>query len=257
MKKILVLVLLLLLSVGIGVSCDESSNHSESSYEEEMELNASKKPEDSSSSELDLHKQSPVSTTLGSKVDKSIIDAIPTVNDTERIRIDVWLKSAPASSYVGGTGSINIDGIVSSFNAKLQNYSKEHGPTTVTDLPIDVFRSFSGLTNEAIMSDYEVRACLESAGGLPYTIEIYYRNLDLYNYRQQVKASNNSISNRFYSLLDLDRCSVFYRDQMLCFFTLDCDADYIYVLQDLDCVSSLSLYEDKGANVEAKQENAG
>ena len=78
-----------------------------------------------------------------------------------------------------------------------------------------------------------------SVGGLDYTIKLYGIYEDQREYRQSVKNANMSRNEEFCALLDMTKCRNVYKDSLICMITVECERDYVLVLQEMKLVESI------------------
>ena len=183
----------------------------------------------------------PADTPYNNKLDKPTKEKLHSMNEGEYIQLTVWLNS-PSQYYSPSSYGIpesQLSARVNGFYTKFNAYKKEHGEMSILDLPIDKFREFSGVTDEKIMTDAEIRSCLDSVGGLKYTIQIYEINKSQYEYRQQVKKANEQRNEEFCAILDMTKCRNVNSDSLLTIVSLECDRDSVLVLQEISFVSNI------------------
>ena len=202
----------------------------------------------------------PEDTPYNNKVTSATKEKLHTMAQNERLVISVWLK-APAHTAVQGNGYTDgeIGLIKKEFYEKFSAYKQEHGDIALTDLPADVFRELSGLVDEQILNDHEIEGCLESVGGLDYTIKLYGIYKDQREYRQAIKRANEERREEFCALLDMERCTSLQKNSLLSIVSFECDRDYVLILQENSLVSGIQWsnpddeveFEDMEENLDA------
>lgn len=182
----------------------------------------------------------PEDTPYNNKVANPAKEKLHSMSEGEYISLSIFLSSPPHTAVQGsGYTSYQIASIKNQFYANFSAYKREHGEIALTDLPADVFRELSGLNDEQILNDYEIESCLESVGGLDYTIKLYGIYKDQREYRQSIKNANMARNEEFCALLDMTRCRNVYKDSLLCVISLECERDYVLTLQEMELVRSI------------------
>lgn len=183
----------------------------------------------------------PENTPYNKKVTNATKEKLHSMSEGEYIPLTVWLYSPPHTAVQGnGISDYELSSRVNKFNALLSAYKSEHGEMETTEVPIDKLREFTGNTDENIMTDTELISCLESVGGVRYTIKIYEIYKDTHEYRQSIKNDNIARNEEFCALLDMTKCRNIYKNSLLCVITLECERDYVLALQEMSLVNSIS-----------------
>ncbi len=174
------------------------------------------------------------------KVADKAKEKLHTMSEDEYIVLNVQLYHPPHTAVQGnGYSNSTIAQIKSNFYVKFNAYKQENGEIALVDLPVDVFREFSGLTDPQVLSDTEIKSCLASVGGLDYTIKLYGIYEDQREYRQSIKHANMARNDEFCALLDMSKCRNVKKDSLLCIISLECERDYVLTLQEMSLVSGI------------------
>ncbi|MBR2296256.1 MAG: hypothetical protein IKA43_02500 [Clostridia bacterium] len=182
----------------------------------------------------------PDDTPYNNKIENSAKEKLHTMNEGEYISLSIFLASPPKAATQGsGYTDSQIASIKNKFYSNFASYKQEHGDMELTELPVDAFRKLSGLVDSQILNDTEIRDCLASVGGLDYTIKLYGIYEDQREYRQSVKNANISRNEEFCALLDMTKCRNVYKDSLICMITVECERDYVLVLQEMKLVESI------------------
>ena len=197
----------------------------------------------------------PENTPYNNKVTDEAKEKLHSMGEGEYIPLLVWLYSPPRTAVQGsGYSDYQITAIRNEFYRNFASYKQENGDIALVDLPADVFRELSGLTDEQILNDYEIESCLESVGGLDYTIKLYGIYEDQREYRQSIIRATEARNEEFCALLDMTKCKSIYKNPLLCVINLECERDYVLVLQEMSLVSNISWYNPGEDVVEENEE---
>ncbi len=129
--------------------------------------------------------------------------------------------------------------------AKTPEYSlqaRATGTIDIVNLTPDAFRAQANIPE--IMTNDEIKNCIESGMTSDEIINLSERTQFLSDFRMARKSLNNATNEKFYKLLDLDKCKNVYLDSLLAYVRMDCKKSYIDNLENISIVKELGLIQE-------------
>ena len=203
-------------------------------------------------------------TPLENKITNELSAHLEEIDDNEYVKIYVWLNdygedmlyealskrlgtavtAATEESYIANKISLKKQFLKEGLErlAKTGEYNtlSTMGKIEAQSLSATEFRA-QALISE-VMSDTEIKACLESQMTSDEIISLSERTQFLKDYRATRKALNTSVNDTFYKKLNLSKCKNVYLDQALAYAELECTKSYIDNLENMDIVEQIGLY---------------